>query len=265
MADLASIWARAYSRLVAASPDVAMSAGPPSGEGWLTARELSEDPQAFGRLVEHERARIREEHGAEPRPHVAATWALHHYGWCAALAVAGPYLAAAVVPHLGVADLALRPGRPGSLELAVLPTGLTCRDRVGSPGLRAELRRTVAGLIGPVYASPAAAAARRAPAARWRAAADALAGALWYAGARLGDERGAAAEAGRVLGDRTRRVPPYTGGANFRELRLPDGRRRLTRERNDCCLLYTIASASPCLSCPRLSDDDRLRRLAAGT
>jgi hypothetical protein len=33
-------------------------------------------------------------------------------------------------------------------------------------------------------------------------------------------------------------VPPYTGGAVFRELLLPGGGWRLIRKRNDCCPLH---------------------------
>jgi hypothetical protein len=262
LAEPLVLWERAYARLAAASAEIPLTMGPPTGDGWLTGRELSESPAAFDRLVEHERARIREEYGGEPRPYVAAAWALHHYGWSAALAVAGPYLAAGVVPHIGLADLAVRPCRLAGLELAVHPTGLTCRNGVGSGALRAELRRAVALLLAPVYESPAARAARRAPAALWRAAADALTGALCYVGGLLGDERAAAGEALRILGDGTHPIPPYTGGAIFREFQLPDGTRQLTRERNDCCFLYTIAPGAPCLSCPRLSNDARLRRLS---
>jgi len=96
----------------------------------------------------------------------------------------------------------------------------------------------------------------------WRAAADALAATLWYVGQALGEENRAAAEAAQVLGDGSGALPPYIGAANFRELNLPDGRRQLTRVRNACCFYYTIAPASPCRTCPRLSDAERVRRVA---
>jgi len=254
-------WERACARLGTAYPEVQLVPWPPRDEGWLTARALGTDPTAFARLVDLEVAHIRADWQAEPRPYVAATWALLHYGWYAAFAVAGPYLAGGLVPGLDVDGFGLRlagPGRPVT-ELAVRPRGHTDAAADADPA-RAELRRVHALLVAPVFTAGAR-LARRSPVALWRAAADTLAGALWRIGERLGDERGGAAEAVRVLGDAadgTGPIRPYAGCANFRELTLPSGARRLTRKRNDCCLAYTLGQGTPCVTCPRLTDGERV-------
>lgn len=107
------------------------------------------------------------------------------------------------------------------------------------------------------------AASRRSRAALWRQAADALAGGLWRLGERLHDERTGAFEAGLVLGEPTP-IAPYAGAANFRELTLPDGTQLLTRERNDCCLAYTLGDAGPCVTCPRIDEAQRLGLIVSG-
>jgi hypothetical protein len=263
------MWERAYRRVGEANPEVAVSPWPPPGDGWLSGHALATDRAALDLLTAHETRVIRTDWRAEPRPYVAATWALLHYGFYAAYAVAGPYLSVGLIPDLDPDGFALRPSStPGNpvIEVAVAPRGWTPVAEAGAQAGRAELRRVHAQLVAPVF-SAGRVAARRSPVALWRAAADALAGALWRVGERLGDERGAAAEAARVLGDGpdgTGPIRPYAGSANFRELSLPGGARHLTRERNDCCFAYTLGTPSPCITCPRLDDADRVRLLADG-
>jgi hypothetical protein len=194
---------------------------------------------------------------------------LLHYGFYAAFAVSAPYLAAGLVPELEPARFALRPS-PGQgnpvIEIAVRPLGWTDVTDAGADAGRAALRRVHAQLVAPVFAAGRV-AARRSSVALWRAASDALAGALWRVGERLGDERGGAAEAAMVLGDGPGGcgpIRPYVGGANFRELTLPSGARQLTRERNDCCFAYTLGPQSPCITCPRIDDAERIRLLSDG-
>ncbi|MED7951919.1 (2Fe-2S)-binding protein [Streptomyces sp. BE303] len=71
-------------------------------------------------------------------------------------------------------------------------------------------------------------------------------------------EATAVAAAGAVLPGRTEPLP---GAADFRLLRGADGRAHHTRTRLGCCLYYAIEPGNACLTCPRTSDEERLRRL----
>ncbi|MBO1417226.1 (2Fe-2S)-binding protein [Streptomyces sp. FH025] len=54
---------------------------------------------------------------------------------------------------------------------------------------------------------------------------------------------------------------PLPGAADFRRLRTPDGREHHTRTRLGCCLYYAVEpGAAACLTCPRTTDEERLRR-----
>lgn len=228
--------------------------------GWASAAVLGHDPVAFAERVADETRTIRAGRGDEPRPYVAATRALSHYAFYAALAVAGPYLAAGLVADLRPVDYAARLDDP--VRIVVHPRRWTNATVVGADAVRAELRRVHAGLAAPVFAAGQA-ASRRSRAALWRQAADTLAGALWRLGERLHDERAGAFEAGLVLGAPTP-IAPYAGGANLRELTLPDGTQLLTRERNDCCLAYTLGDGGPCVTCPRIDEAQRLGLIVSG-
>jgi hypothetical protein len=70
----------------------------------------------------------------------------------------------------------------------------------------------------------------------------------------LGEEDRAVAVASAVLpGD----TPPFPGAAGFR--RLASG--PWTRTRAGCCLYYAVQPPDACLTCPRTTDAERLRRL----
>ena len=257
-------WQRAYGPVIAVYPELSIRRGRPSDVGWASAATVGTDGSAFSALVADETRSTQDSWADEPRPYVAATRAMLHYAYYAAVAVAGPYLASGVVPDLHPEDFAARLSNP--VALLVEPRGWTDAATVGAEAARAELRRVHAGLIEPVFAAGRI-ASRRAPAALWRQAADALAGALWRLGERLHDEHAAAFEAALVLGDLPHGAPiaPYAGGANFREVALPDGTRLLTRERNDCCLAYTLSGAGPCVTCPRIDEAQRLGLIASNT
>jgi hypothetical protein len=251
-----TVWNQAYARVIAAYPEVSFRRGRPADLGWASAADVGVDGSAFASLVADEARAIRDSWAEEPRPYVAATRAMIHYAYYAAVTVAGPYLVAGLVPELGPEDYAARLSNP--VAIVAEPRGWTDVTVVGADAARAELRRVHAGLVAPVFAAGRV-ASRRAPVALWRQAADALAGALWRLGERLHDDRAAAAEAALVLGDLPGGGPiaPYTGGANFREVTRPDGTRLLTRERNDCCLAYTLNGPGPCATCPRLDETAR--------
>ncbi|WP_188297344.1 (2Fe-2S)-binding protein [Streptomyces sp. CBMA156] len=233
--------------LDAAEPD------PCAADDWYSGAELAADERALVAVLAGAAARIAAEHGRAPRPHVTASRLLHHYVWSACLLIAGPWHLARRVPVLGSADLWLH-----------APTGafaLRPRGSVTLPGddeLRAELRAAVVEHLGPVLAAFAGPTRRR-DRALWGMVTDDLASALWYLGRMLGEEEASVAAAEAVLPGGTLPLP---GAAGFRRLHTPDGRAHRTRTRLGCCLHYAVGPAAvACLTCPRTSDEERLRRL----
>ncbi|MFD4655315.1 (2Fe-2S)-binding protein [Kitasatospora sp. NPDC058444] len=248
-----------YRRLVELCPVLELrllDAGEPApdaADGWYSGAELAADERALAAVLAGAEARIADEHGRAPRPHVTASRLLHHYAWSACLLIAGPWHLSRRVPDVDPADLWLH-----------APTGalaLRPRGHVTLPGddeLRAELRTAVVAHLGPVLAAFAGPTRRR-DRALWGMVTDDLASAVWYLGRMLGEEDASVAAAGAVLPGGTLPLP---GGADFRRLHTPDGRAHHTRTRLGCCLYYAVGpAATACLTCPRTSDEERLRRL----
>ncbi|MER7581467.1 (2Fe-2S)-binding protein [Kitasatospora sp. NPDC097691] len=226
---------------------------PRAADGWYSGARIATDERALAAVLAGEESRIAARHGRAPRPHVTASRLLHHYVWSACLIVAGPWHLARRVPVVDPTDLWLH-----------APTGalaLRPRGHVTLPGddeLRAELRAAVVAHVEPLLAAFAG-PTRRHDRALWGMVTDDLASAVWYLGRMLGDEDTAVTATGAVLPGGTQPLP---GAADFRRLRTPDGRTHHTRTRLGCCLYYAVEpEAVACLTCPRTSDEERLRRL----
>ncbi|MET9961989.1 (2Fe-2S)-binding protein [Streptomyces sp. NPDC006326] len=257
-----------YRRLASRSPslrfELTPSAQPPAdGRDWVSAAAFDRHQE---QLIAGESARIQAGYDCVPRGHVAAARLLHHYLWSVCLLVSGPWYLDRRVPRIRpedvwmdprTGDLALRPG-----DFACLPGDPAARlpgahVLAGEDELRAELRAVVAAHAAPVLAAFGSALRRR-PQALWRMVTDELASGIWYLGRMLGEEERAVRAAGRVLpGD----TPPLPGAAAFRSLPGTDGRSHPTRTRLGCCLYYTVRPGNACLTCPRTSDAERVRRL----
>ncbi|HEY3713827.1 MAG TPA: hypothetical protein VGL39_04795 [Jatrophihabitantaceae bacterium] len=82
-------WRRGYAPVIAVYPEVSIRRGRPDDLGWASAAVINTDRAAFAALVADEARSIRDCWADEPRPYVAATRALQHYAYYAALAVAG--------------------------------------------------------------------------------------------------------------------------------------------------------------------------------
>lgn len=84
---------------------------------------------------------------------------------------------------------------------------------------------------------------------------------------RVGDHLGCRDEARRLAVDVLEAAPALPGGANWHDVHWSGGTER-TRVRNVCCLWYQTPGGDLCLTCPRISDPDRValleRRRAPG-
>ena len=233
----------------------------------VTAAELASDRSALDAFVDAEAARIHARYAVAARRDVAASRALHDYAWTLGVLLGGTWYLERRVPRIRPEDLRLDLATgtyeitPGT-ELACLPG-----DRLAAlPGvmmvsqeeqLRAALRMAVADHMRPLL-SAIGPVARRGARSLWGLVADDLVSGIWYLGRMLGQEAAAVRAATEVL---PIGAPPYPGGADFRYLTSADGRRHATRTRTGCCMFYAIRPAEACVTCPRTTDAERLRRL----
>ncbi|GAA3833686.1 (2Fe-2S)-binding protein [Streptomyces coacervatus] len=233
----------------------------------VTAAELVSDRGVLDAFVDAEATRIQARYAVAARRDVAASRALHDYAWTLGVLMGGTWYLERRVPRIRPEDLRLHLATgayeitPGT-ELACLPgdplTPLTGALTVPQEEpLRAALRMAVADHMRPLLAAIGP-VARRGARSLWGLVADDLVSGIWYLGRILGQEDDAVRAATEVL---PIGVPPYPAGADFRYLTGDDGRRHTTRTRTGCCMFYAIRPAETCVTCPRTSDAERLRRL----
>ncbi|MFJ4918646.1 (2Fe-2S)-binding protein [Streptomyces sp. NPDC088725] len=263
----------AYARLTDVFPalrveELTGGARPPSGGGWVGARELAEGGAAFDAFLAWDESQVLRDYGERARPDVVASFALHRYAWPACLLITVPWFLHRRVPRVPVdqvsfhralgrmtvrvTDFACLPGDPA----AALPGARVVPDE---EALRAEVRTSVAEHLTPVLEGFAP-RMRRGRRALWGMVTDEIVEGLWYLGHLLGEERRAMAELELLLPGETK---PYVGGAGFRELSGSDGESLPTRDRASCCLFYTLRPEDMCVTCPRTCDADRIRKLNA--
>ncbi|MET9799665.1 (2Fe-2S)-binding protein [Streptomyces sp. NPDC006368] len=229
--------ADAYRRMAAASPFLRLEVGEPgTGDDWIGARRLAEDPDALDALVAAEERRIRDAYGVRPRSDVAPTWVLHRYAFTVALAISGPWYLEGRVPRLTPDGTTY--GRRTRRLVVAEAEAATAR-----PGGEELVREVVAAHLAPVLEAfrPLV---RRGERGMWGLVTDALAQGLWHLGRGLGDEWAAVRAAESLLPGRT---APLAGAAGFR----PDPQGEPTRTRVGCCLLYTVRPEEICATCPR--------------
>ncbi|MGW8767988.1 iron-sulfur protein [Streptomyces sp. NPDC055815] len=224
-------------------------------------------PGVLDAFIDGSAVRSADCHGRPPRRDVAASRALHDYLWSVSLLMSGAWYLDRRVPRISPRDVRvdLATGAIGIVPgqaFACLPTDPAAAAAgariVGhEEELRAELRAAVVDHVRPLLAAIGP-SVRRGPRALWGMVADDLLSGVWYLGRMLDQEERAVREATELL---PTAIPPFPGGADFRTLTGRDGRRHPTRTRLGCCLYYTIAPERSCLTCPRTSDAERLRRL----
>ena len=256
-----------YRRLAGLCDVLAVRVGESEAQPGPTAAELAKDQRVLDAFVDAEAARIGDRYGVVPRRDVAASRALHDYVWSVSLLMSGAWYVERRVPRIRPEDLRLdlasgtytiTPGTDLACladdPAAALPGVLTVPHE---ESLRAELRAAVADHVDPLLEAIGP-TVRRGSRALWGMVSDDLVSGIWYLGRTLGQEEEAVRAADALL---PAAVSPYPGGAAFRRLTGDDGRRHLTRTRAGCCLFYAIRPAEACLTCPRTSDAERLRRL----
>ncbi|WP_194916978.1 (2Fe-2S)-binding protein [Catenulispora rubra] len=244
----------AYQRLTSTCPALRVSISDPTSDPdspWVRTDRLATSAES---LIAFEAARIATSHGTAPPTHVAASRLLHHYLWSVALLISGPWYLEGRVPELRTSDVWIDP-----------PTGdLTLRPGRSTPGDESTLREAVA-----THVEPALAAFRpftkRGQRALWGMAADDLVSGIWHLARMLGEEARGVEVAAAVLPGGDAGLPGgdagLPGAADFRLLADAAGREHWTRTRVSCCLYYAIEPAESCLTCPRVCDDERVRRL----
>ncbi|WP_448316267.1 (2Fe-2S)-binding protein [Streptomyces sp. CO7] len=278
MPSATSAFQDAYDRLAAAFPHLTVTEVAP-GEalpteradaepGWAASAGFAEDGPEIAGLIARDGAMVEQYYGRPPRPDVGASLALHRYAWPVCLLFTIPAFLSRRVPRLTVDDVAvhLETGR-----IVVRPRTFACLPddpAAALPGarvvpdedaLRAEVRAAAAEHLGPVLAVFGPRMRRRGRS-LWGMVTDEMVEGLWYVGNLLGEERRAVEELGRMLPGATLPLP---GAAGFRELSGPSGDPLTTRDRVTCCLAYTLAEDSTCVTCPRTCDTERVAKLTA--
>ncbi|MEU3554886.1 (2Fe-2S)-binding protein [Streptomyces fragilis] len=278
MPFVTSAFQDAYDRLASAFPHLTVTEVAPgeplpteradAGPGWAASARFAEDGPEVAGLIARDGAMVEQYYGRPPRPDVGASLALHRYAWPVCLLFTIPAFLSRRVPRLSVDDVAvhLETGRivvrprtfaclPGD-PAAALPGARVVPDE---DALRAEVRAAAAEHLGPVL-DVFGPRMRRRGRSLWGMVTDEMVEGLWYVGNLLGEERRAVEELGRMLPGATLPLP---GAAAFRELPGPDGDPLTTRDRVTCCLAYTLAENSTCVTCPRTCDTERIAKLTA--
>jgi hypothetical protein len=252
---------------------------PSRGGEWITAEEIagggSGGGSALDRLIAVDHEQGLAAYGVPLRDDVAASFCLHRYAWPLSLLITLPWFLHRRVPRLPVDSVAVNRGEG---HWMLRPEGFACLPGDPAAGLpearvvpdedalRAELRSAVAEHMGPVL-DGFRPRMRRGPRTLWGMVTDEMSESLWYLAELLGEKERAVRELRELLPGGT---APMTGAAAFRELpgRSGDGGAPgtscTTRTRISCCLYYTIDPQGACLTCPRVDDQERMARLAAG-
>lgn len=249
---------RAALAVVAArEPWLQVRAGAPHGEGWSRADSLLTGPTLRG-LVATAAERLAKEH-QQARPGVLRTVAaavlLDHWTWALAVAGAGALAARGQVLDLAPTRVHLRLGEGQITGIAVERLS----EATGEAGLRDELSAHLTRLHDLLTAGPDP-LLRRHRRLVHGGIGDAVATALTRQASELDD-----AERTRLIAlvDRLLAEAGTWGAPGWLVVDGVGPAELRTRRRTACCLWYRLPEQAPCLTCPRISDADRLARLQA--
>lgn len=238
--------------------------GVPDGPGWVMVSRLASDDDLLEELL----GRIGNTYGTGNRS-VTGTFLLRSYLWRVLTTAVATFLLDRRVPDLAPQNVALSFGENG------YASGLALRERrfaalssdpaaghldatvlSSSEDLLVWGRRGLEDHLPPLFDALRRSRPRRGRRAMWGTAVDVCAEAFMYVGGWLGCQHEALGYAESMLSGGS----PLSGPANYFTLEYGGGF-ELTRVRNACCLYYKVAD-STCFTCPRTSNEERLRRLA---
>lgn len=238
--------------------------GAPDGRGWVVADGLFGDDGMLDDLL----GRVGRSYGTDDKA-AAGTLFLRGYLWRFLVPSVAAFLIDRRLPDLGARNVALRfdeGGRPAGLAFVGPRFAAPKADpEVGSPwaesldGEDAMLAWMGEGLAGDhlpgLISALRRCGTRRTERALGAAAADVVAEAFLWVGTQLGRE-----DEGRAFAEGV----PYVGtpGRGSAHYFAPEqgGSYPAVRVRGVCCFYYR-AGNDPCLTCPRITDDERARRM----
>ncbi len=246
-----------------------LAAAPDDRSGWVRCSDLLADPL---RLVDWQ-VEVADAYGGgdDNGRLTGAGLVLDWYLGAVTLPAAGIFHLDRRVPSLSPDTMLLRLG-PGGTVVAVALESSAFRCLVDDPAtdeaalVAADLGELATGLRTEVVEHAERLLAAYAPTTRigrhgrWGAVADALDVAFLTGGWVSGDRARAAADARLVLGDG---VGHLVGGSTLHEIVDDNGNWHWTRRRYSCCFVYRAPVGAVCVTCPRVSDEQR-RHQATG-
>jgi hypothetical protein len=246
--------------------DLTSRASVPDEPGWVRVDGLAAD----GDLLEDTMDRIGRAYGEGGRP-FTGTSLTRGYLWRMLTPAVAAFLLERRLPDLRAGSVALRFGGDGSVAdvafagdtFAVLPQDpdaahpaatVLPSDREILLALRDALSETHLAALAPALRGLGV---RRGSRALRQVFADSCVQAFVFVGRYLGREREGVGLAGMLLAGPS----PLSAPLNYRVLEYPGGS-EATRVRNACCLYYKTGNGA-CFTCPRKTDEERVRDLLA--
>jgi ferric iron reductase protein FhuF len=245
--------------------DLSAGIGVPDDPAWVEVSRLASDSDLLDELL----GRIGQEYETSDRL-VTVTFLLRGCLWRVLTPAVAAFLLDRRLPDLSAQNVALsfdQDGYTSGLVLregryAALPTDpaaghpdavvLSSDEEVLAWGQNRLAEHHLLSLFDALRCSRP----RRGKRALWGTAVDVICEAFMYVGRWLGRQQEALEYAESMLsGD-----SPLSGPTNYFTLEYGGGS-ELTRVRNTCCLYYKLGDGT-CFTCPRTSDEERIRRLA---
>jgi hypothetical protein len=240
--------------------------GLPEEPGWAVASDLYRS--RLGDVLD----RVGRDYGLENLAYTGTT-GLRDCLWRLFTPAVAAFLTERRLPDLDAANVGLRFGGAGFTDgLALVGSRFLCLSDDPASGHRdavvldsgARLIEEARRVLSETHAAALVPAlrergVRRGTRALQWAAADVCAEAFVFVGWGLGREAEGVEWVGELLGGSSRISAPL----NHRVLEYPGGS-EATRVRNACCLYYKIGNGV-CFTCPRKTDEERVRQLMEGT
>ncbi len=234
--------------------------------GWTVATDLVTDDDLLDDVI----GRIGRAYGLENRA-FAGTFLLRDVLWRVLSPAAAAFLAEGRLPDLRAENVAISLGEDGFIErVAYLGSrflALPDDPEAGHPhavvvsvedlpdtGVRIPVSETYLAALIPALKGLGV---RRGTRTLWRAAADVCAEAFIYVGREMDLEKEGVGLARRLLAG----PPPLSASLGYRVLEYPGGS-EATRVRSTCCLYYKTGRGT-CFTCPRKTDEERIRQLTS--